>query len=189
MGMARVNLVQMSFSGGLIILAIAAVRLALFNRLPKKTFYILWLVALIRLLVPFSLSSCFGVYTFLQHNGTVRTALEGILGNEGLSAFVGEEGASVLAGERGGWLSRPGNTERDSAAGTGADGHKPAAEVVTEDARPSALGLSFWLIMWALGAWGVFGFFAVLYVRCRREFAMSLPDMLPFFPVQFSARR
>ncbi len=47
------SLLQMSFLGTVIILLIVVLRAVLINRLPKKTFLILWWIALIRLLVPF----------------------------------------------------------------------------------------------------------------------------------------
>ncbi len=51
------SLLQMSFLGTVIILLIVVLRAVLINRLPKKTFLILWWIALIRLLVPFSIKS------------------------------------------------------------------------------------------------------------------------------------
>ena len=50
------SLLQMSFLGTVIILLIVVLRAVLINRLPKKTFLILWWIALIRLLVPFSIN-------------------------------------------------------------------------------------------------------------------------------------
>ena len=44
------SLLQMSFLGTVIILLIVVLRAVLINRLPKKTFLILWWIALIRLL-------------------------------------------------------------------------------------------------------------------------------------------
>ena len=43
------SLLQMSFLGTVIILLIVVLRAVLINRLPKKTFLILWWIALIRL--------------------------------------------------------------------------------------------------------------------------------------------
>lgn len=57
------SLLQMSFSGGCMVLAIALVRAVMLHRLPKKTFLALWAVALVRLLLPYSLPSALSVYT------------------------------------------------------------------------------------------------------------------------------
>ena len=60
------SLLQMSFLGTGIILLIVVLRAVLINRLPKKTFLILWWIALIRLLVPFSIKSVTSIYSLLQ---------------------------------------------------------------------------------------------------------------------------
>ena len=64
--MAAVGLIQRSIYGGVLILAILTVRAVLLYRLPKRTFPVLWGVALARLLLPFSFSSVFSVYSLLQ---------------------------------------------------------------------------------------------------------------------------
>lgn len=60
------NLLQMSLQAGLLIAAIVVVRAVALNRLPKTTFLILWGVALFRMLVPFSISSRWSLYRFLN---------------------------------------------------------------------------------------------------------------------------
>ena len=47
------NLVQMSVSGALLILAVALIRLAALRAVPKRTFLFLWALVLVRLLIPF----------------------------------------------------------------------------------------------------------------------------------------
>ena len=49
------NLVQMSFSGAILIAVVTAVRAVSINKLPKRTFLVLWGIALLRLLIPFSM--------------------------------------------------------------------------------------------------------------------------------------
>lgn len=60
------GLVQRSFYGGVLILVIIAARILWLDKLPKRTFTVLWSLALVRLLTPFSFSSVFSLYTFLQ---------------------------------------------------------------------------------------------------------------------------
>ena len=60
------SLIQMSFSGAVMILVILAVRMAALNRLPKKLFILLWELVLLRLLIPFSIPSVISAYTFLE---------------------------------------------------------------------------------------------------------------------------
>ena len=47
------NLLQMSVSGALLILAVVLFRLAALRAVPKRTFLVLWALVLVRLLVPF----------------------------------------------------------------------------------------------------------------------------------------
>lgn len=63
--MMDMGLVQRSIYGGILILIIIAVRVLLLDKLPKRTFPVLWGIALLRLLVPFSVASVFSVYTLL----------------------------------------------------------------------------------------------------------------------------
>ena len=59
------SLLQMSFAGAMMILAITVIRALAINLLPKKTFLVLWGIAVARLLLPFSLPSMFSVYSLL----------------------------------------------------------------------------------------------------------------------------
>lgn len=59
------TLLTMSFYGAVLILAILVIRTFTLHRLPKKTFLVLWGIALLRLLVPFELSSGFSLYFLL----------------------------------------------------------------------------------------------------------------------------
>ena len=60
------SLLQMSFSGAVMILAVIIIRALAINRLPKKTFMILWGIVLLRLLVPFSIPSALSVYSLAE---------------------------------------------------------------------------------------------------------------------------
>ncbi|MDO4321168.1 MAG: M56 family metallopeptidase [Lachnospiraceae bacterium] len=60
-----VNLLQMSFTGGIMIVAIVVLRAILIHRMPKKTFLILWGIVLCRLLFPYELESAVSVYTLM----------------------------------------------------------------------------------------------------------------------------
>lgn len=70
------RLLQMSFSGAVLIIVIAAVRAAAVNVLPKKTFLILWGIALFRLLMPCSVPCVFSIYTLLNPGMSVFTEAE-----------------------------------------------------------------------------------------------------------------
>ncbi|MEY8389611.1 M56 family metallopeptidase [Oscillospiraceae bacterium 38-13] len=67
------SLLQMSFAGAVMILAIIVIRALAINLLPKKTFLALWGIAVMRLLLPFSIPSAFSVYSLIgNHAPTVN---------------------------------------------------------------------------------------------------------------------
>lgn len=57
------SLIQMSVSGGAMILVIALLRVLALYRLPKRLFAALWCLPLVRLLIPFSIPAAFSVYS------------------------------------------------------------------------------------------------------------------------------
>lgn len=59
------SLLQMSFAGAMMILATIVIRALTINLLPKKTFLVLWGIAVMRLLLPFSIPSAFSVYSLI----------------------------------------------------------------------------------------------------------------------------
>ena len=75
------SLLKMSFSGAVLILAIVIIRAVAINKLPKKTFLVLWDIVLLRLLVPFSIPSMYSVYSITNQNAVIRTLKETPVGN------------------------------------------------------------------------------------------------------------
>ncbi len=59
------SLLQMSFAGGILILAIIVIRALAINMLSKKTFNALWEISVVRLMIPFSIPSVFSVYSLI----------------------------------------------------------------------------------------------------------------------------
>ena len=62
------SLLQMSIFGAIMILAVIVIRALAINRLPKKTFIVLWGIVLLRLLVPFSFPSTFSAYSIINNH-------------------------------------------------------------------------------------------------------------------------
>ena len=62
------RLLQLSLAGGVMIVVITVLRALAINKVPKKTFLLLWAAALLRLLVPFSLPSRLSIYSLLRHS-------------------------------------------------------------------------------------------------------------------------
>lgn len=59
------SLLQMSFAGGILILAVIVIRALAINMLPKKAFNALWGISVVRLMIPFSIPSAFSVYSLM----------------------------------------------------------------------------------------------------------------------------
>ena len=70
------NLLQMSFSGAAFITAVVLIRAVAINKLPKKTFLVLWELVILRLLIPFSIPSMFSIYTLVTHSISSTTLPE-----------------------------------------------------------------------------------------------------------------
>lgn len=82
------NLLQMSFSGGAFITAVAIIRAVAINKLPKKTFLVLWELVMLRLLIPFSIPSMFSIYTLVTH-GISSTTLPEVGTNYNIPSMQG----------------------------------------------------------------------------------------------------
>ncbi|WP_331466060.1 M56 family metallopeptidase [Blautia sp. DFI.6.71] len=136
------SLLQMSFLGTVIILLIVVLRTVLINRLPKKTFLILWWIALIRLLVPFSIKSVTSIYSLLQS--------------------IYSDINPVRTAQTTTFLPIHGNMPEI------ANGLSEAMVQRTES-------ISILSVIWLAGLLLCFGFFAVSYIKCYREFRFSLP--------------
>ena len=136
------SLLQMSFLGTVIILLIVVLRAVLINRLPKKTFLILWWIALIRLLVPFSIKSVTSIYSLLQS--------------------IYSDINPVRTAQTTTFLPIHGNMPEI------ANGLSEAMVQRTES-------ISIFSVIWLAGLLLCFGFFAVSYIKCYREFRFSLP--------------
>ena len=71
------NLMQMSLSGAVMILVIVVIRALAINKLPKKTFLVLWGGVVVRLLIPYSLRSAFSVYSLLEQFAPTAETVNG----------------------------------------------------------------------------------------------------------------
>ena len=136
------SLLQMSFLGTVIILLIVVLRAVLINRLPKKTFLILWWIALIRLLVPFSIKSVTSIYSLLQS--------------------IYSDINPVRTAQTTTFLPIHGNMPE-------------TANELSEAMVQRTESISILSVIWLAGLLLCFGFFAVSYIKCYREFRFSLP--------------
>ena len=69
------DLLSMSKMGAILIMVIASLRLCLKNRLPRKAFLALWLLAILRLCIPFTLPSPVSIYNFTSQFSSETTGV------------------------------------------------------------------------------------------------------------------
>lgn len=130
------NLIQMSISASIIVIAVIIVRALAINHLPKKTFLIMWAIVLLRLLIPISIPSSFSIYSLIGHD-----SVEQIM-NTPIADFLS-------------FVTMPqDNTNRFQSSST---------------------GHLLWVSVWGIGTLLCILYFIVAYIRCRREFASSVP--------------
>lgn len=143
------GLIERSLYGGILILVILAARTLLQDKLPRRTFPILWGVAMVRLLLPLSCSSIFSVYSILQR-GADRLAQS--------PSPSGMPKVPAPAQPFPGWMGI-----RDFTSGNG------IVAVVNEKRIPV---LS---VIWCVGAVLCALFFVTVYLRCMRKFRGAVP--------------
>lgn len=154
---------ELSLSGGVFILAIAAFRGLTLRRLPKGTFVALWWLAAARLLLPVELASRFSVYTLLEALGS--KAVPAV--PDALPAPVAPVAPAVPAAP-------------------------PVIAIPSQPAvmpAPAPTPFPVWTALWLsvgllLAAW-----FLIRYVRWRRRFREALPADCPGLETWFQLRR
>lgn len=156
------NLLKMSFSGALLILAIIIVRAIFINRLPKKTFLILWGIVFLRLLIPFSIPSAISVYSLIDFDPSSEKAITGVTAADLNNA----EGKILSDNQEGLTLDVPaGRTFVDS----GTESTRQAQ--IPQDNR----SVSVWTLIWCAGGIVCAAFFIISYLRWRFDFRTFLP--------------
>lgn len=150
------TLLQMSLSGGVLILVITLLRALLLDRLPRRTFPVLWAVAAARLLIPLSLPSPTSIYSLLQRSQTVQ---EGIYTMQAANLLPVSPAVADTAGAAAQTAPDPATTAAAAASG-------PVIPVQT--------------LLWLAGVLLVFVVFAVAYVRNWLQFRESVPVQTPF---------
>lgn len=158
------SLIQMSISGGIMILVVTAVRFLAINRLPKRAFLLFWGVIWLRLMIPFSVSSVLSAYTVIDR----YSAIQEILTEKTDAGFFVQE---IEGLEGAGELQDTGNPHTVEGSPAIKEPHAVEGSSATENMSD----LSVWHILWIVGVTACGIFFAVSYIRCYLEFWTSLP--------------
>lgn len=90
------TLLEVSFSGAVFIIAVVIIRAIAINRLPKKTFPVLWEMVLLRLVIPFTIPSAFSIYTLINNTMSTPTFFEAETNN--VASSVSREYFVVIQG-------------------------------------------------------------------------------------------
>nr|WP_325295512.1 peptidoglycan DD-metalloendopeptidase family protein [uncultured Oscillibacter sp.] len=152
---------ELSLSGGVFILAIAAFRGLTLRRLPKGTFVALWWLAAARLLLPVELASRFSVYTLLEALGPKSVPVA----PDALPAPVVPAAPSVPAAP-------------------------PVIAIPAQPAAvPAPAPFPVWTALWLTVGLLLAAWFLIRYVRWRRRFREALPADCPGLETWFQLRR
>lgn len=141
------SMLDVTKTASIMILAILVVRALAMNRLPKRTFLMLWGLALLRLLVPVAIPSRFSV--------------------QGLGQWLRHAPDTVTA------AAVPAAAYQTIGGVTGTLPAQPQTLTAADAAAPPAIPWPLWL--WLAGACLLAVYFIAVYVQSRRRFATSLP--------------
>ena len=140
------SLLQMSFSGGIMILVALLIRVIMIHQLPKKTFLALWFVCILRLLIPFSIPSACSVYTLLTKRPIVREQI------------MKQPKTNILPVK----IEAPVNSMQDITA------EETNIEKVVNK-------IDITSIIWLIGAGAIILIFGYAYIHCAERFRESIP--------------
>lgn len=178
------SLLQMSFSGAVFILVIVMVRAVMINRLPKRTFLVLWGIVLIRLLVPVSVPSPVSVYSLLGRNEIIRALSDTFMGD--IIPGMQDRQANVttagpLSQLNPAQLSQIGNLQIQFSQTEDSQVRSESLQHSAADMRQVPAWLipvwpaSVWLVVWCVGMVLGIVFFTIFYLRWYFRFQAALP--------------
>lgn len=141
------DILQMSFSASVMIVAVVMIRALTLHRLPKRTFIALWGVVICRLLIPFSIPYRFSFYTGLK---LIKQMLSAQTATSVVSVPVGITGGTNIA-------------------------ELPTAGEVMPSVPAATAAVSPIFVAWLVGMCVFTLIFIIVYLKCRRDFKTSLP--------------
>ena len=154
------SLVQMSLSAALMIVAIIILRALTIERFPKKTFLVLWWIALLRLLIPFSIPSVMSFYSWFDPN--LPAVVEQSSAMESTFEPVLDDSSETMEN----------STQFEMAP-------IPDTDIEYVKVKPSKSFSEIFFdalpAIWGIGIGVIAAFFGINYWKGVREFRMSLP--------------
>ena len=155
----------MSVAGGVLILFIVVIRAVAIHRLPKTTFFVLWLIAALRLLLPLSIPLPGGL--------PVNVA--------SISDAVQDFAAQNFVQENEGGSS---STQAPPSFAPNVEPGVQFQATAQEIERVPVFG-----VVWLAGSLLLAAYFAISYLRSLQKFRMSLPDNTPYVQRWLSEHR
>lgn len=180
------SLIQMSLSAALMIVAIIILRALTIERFPKKTFLVLWWIALLRLLIPFSIPSVMSIYSWISPDvpKAVHQEVQEITESQSTSEPVLEIPSEVLqnASPQEDAVSAVPEQTRSEVVENSIQFEMtpiPDTDIKYVEVNPSkSFSEIFFDILptiWGIGIGVIAAFFGINYWKGIREFRMSLP--------------
>jgi len=162
------SLLQMSISGAIMILVVIVVRSILIQRLPKRTFYILWGVVMLRLLLPIQIFSDMNLYSWIQHTlPALQTRMESQHIQNGIDKGQDLELQEKMVENPMEQITNNQDITKVQETGTFRQNSR-----ITEPSKGIQSVLSW---IWLVGALLLFLYFLWNYIKCNKEFQISLP--------------
>ena len=180
------SLVQMSLSAALMIVAIIILRALTIERFPKKTFLVLWWIALLRLLIPFSIPSVMSIYSWISPDvpKAVHQEVQEITESQSTSEPVLEIPSEVLQNaspQEDSVSAVPEQTRSEVVKNSTQFEMTPIPDTDIEyvEVKPSKSFSEIFFdalpAIWGIGIGVIAAFFGINYWKGVREFRMSLP--------------
>lgn len=180
------SLVQMSLSAALMIVAIIILRALTIERFPKKTFLVLWWIALLRLLIPFSIPSVMSIYSWISPDvpKAVHQEVQEITESQSTSEPVLEIPSEVLQNaspQEDAVSAVPEQTRSEVVENSTQFEMTPIPDTDIEyvEVKPSKSFSEIFFdalpVIWGVGIGVIAAFFGINYWKGVREFRMSLP--------------
>ena len=155
----------MSVAGGVLILFIVVIRAVAIHRLPKTTFFVLWLIAALRLLLPLSIPLPGGLPVNVAsisdavHDFAAQNFVQG-----------NEEGSS--------------STQAPPSFAPDVEPGEQFQATAQEIER-----VPVFVVVWLAGSLLLAAYFTISYLRSLQKFRMSLPDNTPYVQRWLSEHR
>ena len=155
----------MSVAGGVLILFIVVIRAVAIHRLPKTTFFVLWLIAALRLLLPLSIPLPGGLPVNVA---SISDAVQDFAAQNFVQG--NEEGSS--------------STQAPPSFAPDVEPGEQFQATAQEIER-----VPVFVVVWLAGSLLLAAYFAISYLRSLQKFRMSLPDNTPYVQRWLSEHR